>query len=348
MNGPFCKDQGIDLGTANTLVYVKNQGIVINEPSVVAINKKTGLVLAVGTEAKRMMGRTPGHIIASKPLVEGVISDYEVTEAMLRYFVQQIHKKGILGSLARPRIVIGIPSEVTEVERSAVEDATRAAGAREVILIDEPLAAAIGAGLPIGDPTGSMIVDIGGGTSEVAVISLGGLVIRKSLRVAGDKMIQDIISFIRNEHNVLIGEQTGEELKIKIGSAIKLSEPDKSMAVRGRDLLRGLPKEIVITSAEIREALRPSLKTITRTIKDAIEETPPELLADIMKQNIIMTGGGSLLRGLPQLVEQVAEIPTRVTEDPLTTVARGTGIVLENTAYMKQVLAAYEPRRSPK
>ena len=334
--GRVSKDLGIDLGTANTLVYVKGRGIVINEPSVVAINKHTGQVLAIGTEAKRMVGKTPGHIVATRPLVDGVLSDFEVTEQMLRYFIEKVHQDEFT-LLPRPRVLIGIPSGVTEVEKRAVVDAAVNAGAREAYLIDEPMAAAIGARLPVTDPGGNMIVDIGGGTAEIAVISLGGVVVSRSLRVAGDEMNEDIIRYCRDTFNLLVGERTAENVKIAIGSAY----PQKQVlmiAVRGRDLVTGLPKEVKITDEQVREALSHSIRIIVNNIKTVIEETPPELLSDIMQKGIILAGGGSLIRGLDKLVANETEIPVRMMEDPLTAVVRGTGIVLEDLENLKQVL----------
>lgn len=334
--GRFSKDIGIDLGTANTLVYVRGKGIVINEPSVVAINIKTGRVLAIGEEAKRMVGKTPSHIVAKRPLVEGVISDFEVTEQMLRYFINKVHSDP-MSFLPRPRVVVGVPSGVTEVEKRAVEDAARDAGAREVYLIEEPMAAAIGSRLSVQEPTGYMIVDIGGGTTEIAVISLGGVVVSQSLRVAGDKMNEDIIDFAREEFNLLLGERTAENIKIEIGSALPLSETMRS-SMRGRDLITGLPKEVIVTDEDIRRALAPSIKTLVTAIKNNVEQTPPELLADIMTSGILLAGGGSLLRGFAELVESETQIPVRVTEDPLTAVVRGTGVVLENLDALRDVL----------
>jgi len=334
--GRFSKDIGIDLGTANTLVYVRGKGIVINEPSVVAINIKTGRILAIGEEAKRMVGKTPSHIVAKRPLVEGVISDFEVTEQMLRYFINKVHSDP-MSFLPRPRVVVGVPSGVTEVEKRAVEDAARDAGAREVYLIEEPMAAAIGSRLNVQDPTGYMIVDIGGGTTEIAVISLGGVVVSQSLRIAGDKMNEDIIDYAREEFNLLLGERTAENIKIEIGSALPLSETMRA-SMRGRDLITGLPKEVVVTDEDIRRALAPSIKTLVSAIKGNVEQTPPELLADIMTSGILLAGGGSLLRGFAELVESETQIPVRVTEDPLTAVVRGTGVVLENLDELRDVL----------
>ena len=334
--GNLSKDIGIDLGTANTLVYVKGKGIVINEPSVVAINKKTGQVLAIGKEAKKMVGKTPGHIVATRPLVDGVVSDFEVTEQMLKYFIDKVHRDSFT-LFPRPRVVIGIPSDVTEVEKRAVIDATINAGAREAYLIDEPMAAAIGARLPVQDPAGNMIVDIGGGTTDIAVISLGGVVTSRNLRIAGDEMNEDIIRYCRDNFNLLIGEKTAEDAKIAIGSAYP--QKDKmQMPMRGRDLVTGLPKEVIINDEQIREALSRSIRIIVNNIRSTIEETPPELLADIMQRGIILAGGGSLIRGLDKLVADQTDMPVRMMEDPLTAVVRGTGIVLEDLEALREVL----------
>lgn len=334
--GKFSQDIGIDLGTANTLVYVVKKGIVINEPSVVALNKKTGRILAIGEEARRMVGKTPAHIVASRPLVEGVISDFEITEQMLKYFIDKVHADSYQ-FFPRPRVVIGIPSGVTEVEKRAVEDATRAAGAREVYLIEEPMAAALGARLDVQEPTGNMIVDIGGGTTEVAVISLGGIVVSKSLRIAGDKLNEDIINFAREEYNLLLGERTAENIKILVGSALP-QEEQLSAPMRGRDLITGLPKEIIVDDKVIREAITPSLNLLIQAIKEVVEQTPPELLADIMEKGILLAGGGSLLRHFDELVHQETQVPVFMAEDPLTVVARGTGVVLENLDKLKEIL----------
>ena len=332
----FSKDIAIDLGTANSLVYLRGQGIVIFEPTVVAINQKTGQILAIGQEAKKMVGKTPAHIVATRPLVSGVISDFEVTEQMLRYFIDKVHKpRFILGP--RPRVIVSIPCGVTEVEKKAVEDAAKNAGAREVFLIEQPMADAIGAKLPVQEAGGNFVVDIGGGMTEVAVISLGGIVLAKSLRLAGDKLNQDIVQWAQDEFKLLIGERMAEEIKIKIGSALPLKEK-KEMAMRGRNLVTGLPEEIMISSSEARQALSKSVFQIVQEIKNAIEETPPELLADIMKTGIYLCGGGSLLRGLDVLVQKETKIPTRVVEDPMTTVVRGAGIVLEHLDELYDVL----------
>ena len=338
--GKFSKDVGIDLGTANVLVYVRGKGIVINEPSVVAINTKTKQILAIGNEAKRMVGRTPGHIVATRPLVDGVISDFEVTEQMLRYFIDKVHQR-VFNFLSRPRVVIGIPSGVTEVEKRAVQDATLNAGARMVFLIEEPMAAAIGARLPVQDPSGSMIVDIGGGTSEIAVISLCGIVVSKSIRVAGDEMNENIVQFARDEFNLMLGERTAEEVKIKIGSAYPLKERMETK-MRGRDLVTGLPKEVTVNDEQVRIALSRSVRTIVNSIRQTIEETPPELIADIMSRGIVLAGGGALLRGIDQLIARETQMPVQVADDPLTTVVRGTGIVLEDIELLKEVLVLTE------
>jgi len=334
--GRFSQDIGIDLGTANTLVYVRGKGVVIREPSVVAINKKTKEILAVGEDAKRMVGRTPSHIVAIRPLVDGGISDFEVTEAMLRYFFDKVHAMHF-SIIPRPRVVIGIPHSVTEVERRAVEEGAINAGAREVYLIEEPIAAAIGARLPIQDASGSMIIDIGGGTSEVAVISLGGVVASRSLRIAGDEMNEDIIQYARDKFNLLLGERTAEDIKIKIGSVIGGREK-KEAAMRGRDLVTGLPKEIIVNDEQIREAIKKSVGSIIESIKVTMEETPPELLADIMDRGIVLAGGGALLSGLDRLIASETQTKVFIADDPLTAVARGTGIVLEDIDLLADVL----------
>lgn len=344
--GLFSKDIGIDLGTANSLVYVRGRGIVINEPSVVAVNQKTGQILAIGQEAKKMVGRTPAHIVASRPLVAGVVSDFEVTEQMLKFFIDKVHQE-TFSILPRPRVVVGIPSGVTEVEKRAVEDATRNAGAREVYLIEEPMAAAIGVRLPVQEAAGNMVVDIGGGTTEVAVISLGGIVVSRSLRVAGDKLNEDIIQYARSEFNLLLGEKTAEDIKIKIGSAYPLEEKLEA-TMRGRDLITGLPKEITIDDSQIRKALGRSVKILVNAIKGAIEATPPELVADIMHRGITLVGGGSLLRGLNQLIADQTEMPVKLAEDPLTAVVRGTGVVLEDVDALKEILVSTQYEEPPK
>lgn len=334
--GRFSHDIGIDLGTANTLVYVRGRGIVINEPSVVAINTKTNQVLAIGDEAKKMVGRTPSSIVATRPLVDGVVSDFEVTEQMLRYFVDKVHPQK-WNLLARPRVVVGIPSGVTEVEKRAVEDAATNAGARQTFLIEEPMAAAIGSRLPIQDPAGSMIVDIGGGTTEVAVISLGGIVASRSIRIAGDELSEDIIQYARDEFNLTIGERTAEQIKVTVGAAHQL-EKNKTMPMRGRDLVTGLPKEVQVSNEQIRKALAKSVREIVEAVKITIEETPPELVADILERGIVLAGGGALLKGLDVLLAQQTKMPVHIADDPLTAVARGTGLVLEDIDTLKDIL----------
>lgn len=334
--GRFSQDIGIDLGTANTLVYVKGKGIVINEPSVVALNKKTNEVLAIGKEAQRMVGKTPAHIVAVRPLKDGVISDFEVTEQMLRYFIQKVHEDGF-ALLARPRVVVGLPSSVTEVERRAVEEASLRAGARAVFLMEEVMAAAIGARLPVHEATGSFVVDIGGGTTDIAVISLGGIVVSKTLRVAGDEMNESIIQYGRDNFNILIGDRTAEDIKIRIGAATELMEILEA-PLRGRDLVTGLPKEIVINATQVREALQRPITAIVDAVKSVVEETPPELIADIIDQGIHLAGGGALLRGLDQVIAQATQIRAHVVDDPLTAVVRGTGVVLEDVEALAEVL----------
>jgi len=329
-------DIGIDLGTANSLVYVKGKGIVISEPSVVAINTKTKEILAIGEEAKRMVGRTPAHIVAVRPLVDGVISDFEVTEQMLKYFFEKVHREKF-SLFPHPRVVIGIPYGVTEVEKRAVEEGAINAGAREIYLIEEPIAAAIGARLPVQDPSGNMIVDIGGGTTEVAIISLGGIISSRSLRIAGDEMNADIIEYAREEFNLLLGERTAEEIKIAVGSAMPLKEKIEA-PMRGRDLVTGLPKEIIISNEEICRAISKSVTSIVEAIKVTMEESPPELLADIMDKGIILAGGGALLRGLDKLISIETKTIVHIADDPLTCVVRGTGIVLEDIDLLSEVL----------
>jgi rod shape-determining protein MreB len=336
----FSSDIGIDLGTANTLVYVKGKGIVINEPSVVAINQRTKQILAIGDEARRMVGRTPPHIVATRPLVDGVISDFEVTEAMLRYFIDKVHNQ-TFAFLRRPRVVIGIPSGVTEVEKRAVIDAAVNAGAAQAFLIEEPMAAAVGSRLPISEPTGSMIIDIGGGTAEIAVISLGGIVISKSIRVAGDEMNDNIVQYAREKFNLLIGPRTAEEIKIRIGSAYPL-ESALTLEVRGRDLVTGLPREILMNDNQVRDALSHSLKIIVNNTKTVIEGIPPELISDIMHRGIVLAGGGALLRGLNKLMHEATDMPVVIAEDPLTCVARGAGVVVEDLETLKDVLLPNE------
>ena len=341
----FSNDIGIDLGTANTLVYLSGHGIIINEPSVVALNQKTNRVVAVGRDAKEMLGRTPAHIVAIRPLAEGVISNFEVTEEMLAYFIKkaQTHTRGkILG----PRIVIGVPSGITNVERRAVRDAARNAGAREVHIIEEPMAGAIGTRLPIHDPVGTMVVDIGGGTTDIAVISLGGIVESRNLRIAGDKLNNDIITYIRDEFKILLGERTAEEIKTTIGSASELDE-SLEFAVKGRDLVTGLPRELVLTDSDIREAIGGSISAIVESTKEVLELTPPEVVSDIMRRGVVIFGGGALIHALRELLEEELKIPVYIAEDPLTCVVRGTGIVLENMEEFKDVLLEHEDELSP-
>lgn len=338
--GIFSRDMGIDLGTANTLVYVKGKGIVLCEPSVVAIQRDTGQILAVGEEAKQMLGRTPGNIIAIRPMKDGVIADFDTTQAMIRYFINKAlrHKTFFV----RPRVVIGVPSGVTAVEERAVREAAIQAGAREAYLIEEPMAAAIGAGLPVHEPTGNMIVDIGGGTTEVAVISLGGIVTSCSIRIAGDEMDEAIIHYVKRTYNLMIGERTAEELKIKIGTAYPV-DSEEAEEVRGRDLVTGLPKTINITSKEVYHALSEPVAAIIEAIRNTLEKTPPELASDIMDRGIVMAGGGALLRGLDRLVAEQTEMPVHLADEPLLAVAYGTGKVLENIDILRRVLI--QPRK---
>jgi rod shape-determining protein MreB len=326
--GLFSLDIGIDLGTANTLVYVRGKGIVLNEPSWVAIEKKSKRVLAIGAEAKEMVGRTPANVAAIRPLRDGVISEFDITESMLEYFIGKAHEQSVV-PVPRPRIVVGIPSGATEVEKRAVYDASMAAGARQAYLIEEPTAAALGALLPIAEVRGSMIVDIGGGTTEMAVYSMGGIVVSRSLRVAGDEMDQDIINYIRNKYNLLIGERMAERVKIGIGSAFPLKE-EKTLVVRGRNLVSGLPEAVEVSSVEIREALAPSVRVIVETIKDALDEVPPELVADLMEMGLCVCGGGSQLQNLPERLSNDLHMRVWNAEDPMTCVVRGTGVVLDD------------------
>ncbi|NQV88422.1 MAG: rod shape-determining protein [Parcubacteria group bacterium] len=332
-------DIGIDLGTANTIVYVRGKGIVLNEPSVVAVNQKTGRVVAVGSQAKQMLGRTPAHIIAIRPLVDGVISDFEVTEEMITYLVNQAQKdsKKMFG----PRVVVGVPSGITNVEIRAVRDATKNAGAREVHIVEEPMAAAIGMRLPVMEPVGNMIIDIGGGTSDIAVISLGGVVSSKNLRVAGDKLNTDIISYIRSEFKILIGEKTAEDIKIAIGAVVP-TEASLEAVIKGRDLITGLPREVVVTDSDVREAISQSIDTLIESTKEVLEATPPEIMSDIMHRGVYLAGGGALIKGLGPILEEYIKIPVHVADDPLTAVARGTGIILEDMETFKEVLIANE------
>ncbi|MBI5878944.1 MAG: rod shape-determining protein [Chloroflexi bacterium] len=344
MLGLFSADISIDLGTANTLVLVRGKGIVINEPSVVAIDKKSKRVLAIGADAKKMVGRTPANIVAIRPLRDGVISDFDITEQMLKHFIKKVHTSRLM-SLPRPRVVVGIPSGVTEVERRAVQDATMSAGAREAFLIEEPMAAAIGAGLPVTDAIGSMIVDIGGGTTEVAVLSLGGIVVSRSLRVAGDEMNEDIVSYARQKYNLLVGERMAESIKMAIGSAYPLEE-ERTMTLRGRNLITGLPEAVEISTVEVREALSGSVQTIVSVVRSAIDDTPPELVSDLMESGIALAGGGSMLLGLAERLSEETKIHVFVADDPLTCVVRGGGAVLQDLDLYAKVLAV-PGRRSP-
>lgn len=341
----FSNDIGIDLGTANTLVYLRDHGIVINEPSVVAVNQKTGTVVAIGSQAKQMLGRTPGHVVAIRPLVDGVISNFEVTEEMLTYLINKSNR--ISKKTVRPRVVVGVPSGITSVEIRAVYDAAKNAGAREVHIVEEPMAAAIGIKLPVKDPVGNMIIDIGGGTTDIAVISLGGIVRSKNLHIAGDRLNTDIINYVRDEFRVLIGERTAESVKIAIGSAMKQKDPMEAI-IRGRDLVTGLPREVVVTDTDIREALAPSVVGLVEAVKEVIETTPPEVLSDVMSRGIILVGGGALLRGLDTLLAQTLKVPVYVANDPLTAVARGAGIVLEDMENFKEVLIEHENDTPPR
>ncbi len=334
------RDMAVDLGTANTLVYVRGRGIVLNEPSVVAINTKTGGIVAVGTEAKRMIGRTPGNIVAIRPLRDGVIADFDTTERMLRYFIQKVHRRR---HFAKPRIVVCVPSGITGVEQRAVKDAGYQAGARRVFIIEEPMAAAIGAGLPVHEPTGNMVVDIGGGTTEVAVISLGGIVTSISIRVAGDELDQAIIAYIKKEYSLMLGERTAEEIKMAIGSAFPL--PDEPVAeIRGRDLVSGLPKTIVVSAEEVRKAIEEPVNAIIDAVKTTLDRCPPELSGDVMDRGIVLTGGGALLGGLDERLRHETGMPVHVADNPLDSVAIGTGKCVEEFEALKQVLIS-EPRR---
>ena len=332
----FSKDIAIDLGTANTLVYVKDKGIVINEPSVVAINTRNDQILAIGEDANKMVGKTPSHISVTQPLVDGVISDFEITERMLRHFIEKIHRENV-SFRPRPRVVIGIPIDVTEVERKAVEDAVLQAGAREAFIIEEAMASAIGARLPVQESCGNLIVDIGGGTTEIAVISLGGIVNCRSLPIAGSEMTEDIIGFVRENFNLLIGKKTAEEIKIKIGSAVHLKEELKTK-MRGRDLVSGLPKEETISSPQVREAIKKSVRAIVNNIKDVVESTPPELVADIYKRGVVFSGGGAMLNGITKLTHKEIQVPVNIADDPLTAMVRGAGIVLEDLDNLKEII----------
>ncbi len=338
----FSKNLGVDLGTANTLVWSHAKGIVIHEPSFVAVNQRNGRILAVGHQAKSMLGKTPPHVKVTRPLKRGIIADFEVTEKMLRFFFEKVQKENS-SFLSRPRVVIGVPLDVTEVERKAVGDAVLAAGAHEVHIVEEPVAAAVGVGLPISDPAGNMIVDIGGGTTEIAVISLNGVVTSKSIPIAGDEMNRNITQYARDVFNLLLGEKVAEDLKIKIGSAVA-SEETSETPMRGRDLLSGLPREMMISDAQIREALARSVKSVIEHIKSILEITPPELVADIYRQGIYLAGGGALLRGLDHAISEGTGLQVRIAEDPLTAVARGTGLLLEDEVLLKDVALPMDDR----
>lgn len=342
-NGFFSSDIGIDLGTANTLVYVRDQGIVLREPSVVAVKAGTNMVLAVGNEAKRMLGRTPANIVAVRPLKDGVIADFEITEAMLRYFLIKVHNSRSW-LRRKPRVVIAVPSGITEVEKRAVRESATHAGAREVHLIEEPMAAAIGVGLPVQDAGANMIVDIGGGTTEVALISLSGIVFSRSVRVAGDELDEAIVNYIKRAYSLMIGERTAEEIKIKIGSAYP-AEKETSMEVKGRDLVAGLPKTLTITSKEIREALMEPISSIIDTVRVTLERCPPELAADLVDRGLVLAGGGALLRGLDTLLTEQTKLPVHIAEDPLSAVAEGTGKVLNEIKFLRQVANAEQAWR---
>lgn len=336
--GLFSHDIGIDLGTANTLVYVRGKGILIREPTIVTQHKKSKKVLAIGTEAKKMLGKTPINIISTRPLRDGVINDLDAAEALIKHFIAKVHETpSRFPKIPRPKVIVGIPSGVTEVERRAVRDAAMKAGAREVFLIEEPMAAAIGAGLPIHDPKGSMIVDIGGGTTEIAVISLGGIVVSRSIRIAGDEMDQDIINYARSRYNLLLGERSAEEVKVAGASAYP-TKAEIRLTLRGRDLATGLPSTIQISSGEIREAIGGTLNQIVDAIKEIIEETPPELIGDLLQDGIVITGGGSLLPGLKELVEKETKVPVTIDDDPLTTVVKGTGKLLDDPDLLSQIV----------
>ena len=328
------RDMAVDLGTANTLVYVRGSGIVLNEPSVVALNTNNGQIVAVGAEAKRMIGRTPGNIVAVRPLKDGVIADFDVTERMLRYFIQKVHKRS---AFAKPRLVVAVPSGITGVEQSAVKEAGHQAGARRVYIIEEPMAAAIGAGLPINEPTGNMVVDIGGGTTEVAVISLGGIVTSQSIRIGGDEMDQAIITFGKKEYSLMLGERTAEEIKIALGSAFP-ADDEPSAEIRGRDLVSGLPKTVVISAAEVRRAIEEPLNLIIDAIKSTLDKCPPELAGDVMDRGIALTGGGALLRGLESRIREETGMPVQVADNPLDSVVLGTGKCVEDFETLRQVL----------
>jgi len=344
VSGLMSDDIGIDLGTANTLVYVKGRGIVINEPSMVALNQKTGQVVAVGAEAKLMLGRTPSHIVAIQPLVDGVISDFEVTEEMLSYLIRKAQND--TSRLLGPRVVVGVPSGITSVEVRAVQDAARNAGAREVFIVEEPMAAAIGIRLPVKEPSGSMVIDIGGGTTDIGIISLGGIVSSKNVRIAGDRLNEDIINYIRNEFKILIGRKSAEDLKIAAAAVIEGEAPLEA-AVRGRDLVTGLPREVIITDADIREAIAGSIDQLVDAVKEVLETAPPEVVSDVMRRGIYLAGGGALIRGLSELLSETLGVPVYVSDDPLTAVVRGTGMILEDIGNYNEALITQSHELSP-
>ncbi len=339
----FRKELGIDLGTANTLVYVKGRGIVINEPSIVAVNTRTEQILAVGHEAKEMLGKTPPHITTTRPLTNGIISDFEVAEKMLHYFIDKVYEDSTLNFFSRPKVVIGAPVDITEVERRAIGDAVTNAGAKEVWIVEEPMAAAIGSRMPVREPVGNLIVEIGGGTCEIAVISLSGITTRKSIKIAGDELNRNIMQYARDVFNLLLGERQAEEIKIRIGSAVELPE-SMEFPMRGRDLVSGLPREVMINDAQVREAMIKSLRVIVDSIKDIIEITPPELVADIHERGILLSGGGALMRGMDQLITRALEIPVRIADDPLTSVVRGTGVLLDEPELLREVAVFPAPK----
>jgi rod shape-determining protein MreB and related proteins len=335
-------DLGIDLGTANTMVYMCNHGIVVSEPSVVAIEKRSKTILAVGKDARQMIGRTPANIVAIRPLKDGVISDFDTTQAMIHHFIRKAHNYfGKSFKIPRPRVIVGVPSSVTEVERQAVIDASKTAGAREVFIVEQAMAAAIGAGLPVEDASGSMIIDVGGGTTDIAVFSLGDIVVDKTVKIAGDEMDEDVINYVREKYNILIGERTAEDIKISMGSAMPMKK-EKKMSVQGRDLLTGLPKTVELSSIEVREGIMNSIFLITEAVKDAVEETPPELLRDLLTSGVSLTGGGALIRGLDSYWTQELNIPVKIVEDPLSTVARGTALMLDHIELLERVQKSWE------
>lgn len=336
VSNKFRKELGIDLGTANTLIYVKGRGIIINEPSIVAVNTRTEQILAVGQEARNMLGKTPLHIITPRPLNAGIIADFEIAEKMLRYFIDKVYEESSLSFFSRPKVIIGAPVDITEVERKAIADAVTNAGAKEVWIVEEPMAAAIGARMPVREPVGNLIVEIGGGTCEIAVISLSGIAVKKSIKVAGDELNRNIIQYAREVFKILLGERQAEEIKIKIGSAVELQEP-LEFPMRGRDLVTGLPREVMINDAEVREAMSKSIRVIIEHIKATLEITPPELVADIHERGILLSGGGALLRGFDQLIAKSVEIPVRIADDPLTSVVRGTGLLLDEPELLEEI-----------